>query len=134
MNWFTNKCDESRLRFFPNLLTFKGERTYGADLMSADECYSFIKKNLKSRNAVEEEVLWKMPILLVCLGCIIVILFAFCFAFQCLITKLKSAKMPKQFEFDICEVERSRNQRPMDKASQSDRPRKKGKSCCTCVK
>ncbi|XP_015052943.2 uncharacterized protein LOC26535960 [Drosophila yakuba] len=134
MNWFNNLCDESRLKFFPNLPTLKAKRKYGVDLMSADECYSFIKKNLKARNVAEEELLWKVPILLVCLGCIIVILFAFCFAFKCLITKVKSAEMPKHFDFDICEVGKSHNQPPIHKASQSDHPTKKGKTCCTCLK
>eukprot|EP00099_Drosophila_melanogaster_P005240 NP_001246068.1 uncharacterized protein Dmel_CG43054 [Drosophila melanogaster] len=132
MNWFNNICEESRLKFFPNLQTVKAKRKYEIGLMSADECYSFIKKNLKSRNVVEEEMLWKVPIILVCIGCIIVILFAFCFAFQCVITKVKTAKVPKRFDFDICEAEKPKAQ-PIHKASQIDHP-KKGTNCCTCLK
>ncbi|XP_033173177.1 uncharacterized protein LOC117150417 [Drosophila mauritiana] len=132
MNWFNNICEESRLKFFPNLQTVKTKRKYEIGLMSVDECYSFIRKNLKSRNVVEEELLWKIPILLVCLGCIIVILFAVCFTVQCLITKVKTAEVPKSFDFDICEVEKPKAQ-PIHKASQIDQP-EKATNCCTCLK
>ncbi|XP_017009711.2 uncharacterized protein [Drosophila takahashii] len=133
MDWLDNICAESRSKFFANHQAPKIQREYKDGLMSTQECYSLIKKNIKPKNANQEEVFWKIPILLVCLGCIIVILMAFCFAFQCLITKVKAARLPKQLDFDICKVENSKNHSRIHKASQSEQPTKEEKKCCTCL-
>jgi len=133
MNWFNNICAESRLKFFPNHQPHKVQRESKDGLMSTEECYSFIKKNIKPKSAIQEEVFWKIPILLVCLGCIIVILTAFCFVFQCLVTRAKAARLPKQLDFDICKVENSKHHSTSHKASQSEQPTREDDKCCTCL-
>uniref|UniRef100_A0A6P4DXR2 LOW QUALITY PROTEIN: uncharacterized protein LOC108038098 n=1 Tax=Drosophila rhopaloa TaxID=1041015 RepID=A0A6P4DXR2_DRORH len=86
MDWFERICAESRSKFFTTqqAINNKIQQKSSDDLMSADECYSFIKKSIKPREIIGQEDLWKIPILLVCFGCILVILMAFCFVFQCL--------------------------------------------------
>ncbi|XP_016963405.1 uncharacterized protein LOC108033572 [Drosophila biarmipes] len=134
MNWFNNICAESRLKFLANHEEPKVQRESKGGLMSAEECYSFIRKNIRPKSAIQEEVFWKIPILLVCLGCIIVILMAFCFAFQCLVTRAKAARLPKQLNFDICKVESSKNHPAIHKASQSEQPTYGDGMCCTCMR
>ncbi|XP_017063858.1 uncharacterized protein LOC108103056 [Drosophila eugracilis] len=128
MNWFNNICEESRSKFSVKKEAFKVQRKYekNRNLMSADECYSLIKNNLKPRRIVREDIVWKIPILLICFGCVLVLLMAFCFVFNCFITKVKATKMPKRFEFDICE------QQPVHRGVHSERPNQDSKTCCNC--
>ncbi|XP_052852350.1 uncharacterized protein LOC128262242 [Drosophila gunungcola] len=134
MGWFDNICAESRSNFFLSEQAYKVQFKSSKDLMSADECYSFIKKNTKPRELIQQEQLWKIPILLVCLGCIMVILIAFCFIFQCLVKRVQHARLPNQFEFDICQVEKSKIKSPVDRASQSEPPIPPDDTCCSCLK
>ncbi|XP_016970302.2 uncharacterized protein LOC108038098 [Drosophila rhopaloa] len=134
MDWFERICAESRSKFFTTqqAINNKIQQKSSDDLMSADECYSLIKKSIKPRELIGQEDLWKIPILLVCFGCILVILMAFCFVFQCLLRRVNDSRLSNQFEIDICNVEKSKNNSRMHKASQSERP--PNDSCCSCLK
>ncbi|KAH8341302.1 hypothetical protein KR059_002197, partial [Drosophila kikkawai] len=108
INWFNNFCAQSRSKFFTNLPESKEHLKFGDNLISADECYALIKRNMKrseNEKDTNEDALWNIPIILISLGCILVILMAFSFVIQCLVAKLRSSRIGEQFESDICKLE-----------------------------
>ncbi|XP_017059669.1 uncharacterized protein LOC108100348 [Drosophila ficusphila] len=131
INWLDTICAESRSKFFPSKTAYKVLRKANNGLISTDECYSFIKKNIKPKHIIQEDELWKIPIILVCLGCILVIIMTICFVCQYLIGKVQASTRHTQFDFNICDEKRSKQNH---KAVQSERQKSDDKTWCTCLR
>ncbi|KAH8282962.1 hypothetical protein KR054_011170 [Drosophila jambulina] len=125
MNWFDNFCAESRSKFFT-----KVPINLGDNLISADECYSLIKKNIKRSENETDDILWKIPIILITLGCSLVVLMAVSVALQCLLTKLMRLRTSEDSDSDDCIIEEQKKDSPKPKKKCSPKT-KKICSCCS---
>lgn len=135
LNWFDNICAESRSKFFANELESKEPGQLSDDLISKNECYTFIKEKIKRSQIEREDILWKIPIILISLGCFLVILMALSFVGQCLVMRLKNSGTFEKFESDICKVEEeAKVVIPSSAPSASPKGKVSPKSkCCSCL-
>lgn len=106
--WFDNLCAESRANFIANEQHSKVHKESTSkrdgDLMSADECYNFIRTNMK--RDTNDDILWKLPLILLILGCLLMFLMAFCFFCQCMYRKIMRSQLAKEINnIDICQAE-----------------------------
>ncbi|KAH8333147.1 hypothetical protein KR074_007926, partial [Drosophila pseudoananassae] len=108
--WFDNLCAESRANFIANeqhsKVHLQSTSKRVGDLMSAGECYNFIRTNLKSRKDTNVDALWKLPMILLIIGCLLMFLMVFCFFCQFVYRKIKESQLAKDIKsIDICQAE-----------------------------
>lgn len=96
--WFDNLCADSRANFIANDQHSKVHKETTSkrdgDLMSADECYNFIRTNM--RRDMNEDTLWKLPLILLIIGCLLVFVMCFCMFCQFLFRKIMGSQLEKQ--------------------------------------
>ncbi|KAH8410576.1 hypothetical protein KR009_003811, partial [Drosophila setifemur] len=132
--WFDRLCADSRSNFIVSKQRSKVHvQSHSVDdLMSAQECYNYIKRNIKSNKDMDDDVFWKIPILLLILGCALVVSMAFCYVLQRLVTKVKKSRLQQNFNFDVCHVEKAKSHNSSPHSSHHKSTKEKNSSCCSC--
>ncbi|KAH8397619.1 hypothetical protein KR215_007861, partial [Drosophila sulfurigaster] len=108
--WFNKVCTQCREQFPKRIIkqhSKKSLRSWGAKLITPEECYASIKSSESEavNNFVHDDIWWKLPMVLLICGCILVILMAFCFLCQRCVEKIHQ-HVPPRVDIDICERER----------------------------
>lgn len=104
--WFNKVCTQCREQFpkkDANQVSGESENS----LITAEECYSSIKRSAESEqvnNFFQNDIWWKVPIVLLICGSILVILISFCFICQRIVSNLQS-QVPPSVDIDVCERE-----------------------------
>jgi len=124
--WFNKVCSQCREQF-PRKDTDQVSEESARGLITAEECYSSIKRSAESEQAnnfFQNDIWWKVPMVLLICGSILVILMSFCFICQRIVNNLQKQVPPSVV---VCEREsnlpKRRNQccesEPTDRMSSS---------------
>lgn len=105
--WFNRVCADCRSHFQRNSVRKRFQNPIEhstANLISTEECYKSIKRsieNLTRESSHKDEIWWKMPIVLLIFGCVLVLSIGFCLLAQKVVSIIE--ERIDQTDIDICE-------------------------------
>ncbi|XP_030561302.1 uncharacterized protein LOC115763033 [Drosophila novamexicana] len=143
VTWFNQVCADCRSQFPSsgvNQRLKEGGQKSKVGLISAEECYRSIKRStelLATDGYDKDEVWWKVPLILLVLGCILVFSIVTCLVCQ-KVVKTVQERMSQHVDFNVCESKKKRNvcrrrKRPPPPQRTSSCDDRKLSSKCSCA-
>ncbi|XP_017850862.1 uncharacterized protein LOC108605595 [Drosophila busckii] len=131
--WFNNVCSACRARF---------HRRHAKDalqqdrlkLLTAEECYAAMKRDSDGAGEpdADEEIWWKVPVILLIIASILAILMLICLLCQRFVKELPQL-LPQHVDFAVCATNENQQPKPAKSsiASADNKNKPKRKRCCS---
>ncbi|KAH8378264.1 hypothetical protein KR093_010462, partial [Drosophila rubida] len=111
--WFNKVCTQCREQFPSSNLDDHSYDQIGKSpekLITAEECYTSMKRSAESDsesvgNFIQDDIWWKIPMVLLICGAILILLMSFCFLCQKFSEKIQG-QVSHRVDIEVCERER----------------------------